>query len=148
MGASLYHNVWVEPSLHTVACFLRRMWARERGRNRRLEEIYNLFSQLNTSVLKRKTRWVRHIAGMGEMRNISLRVRRHLKELGTDGGITFKWNLNGLGCGLYSLFGFCQPAGPVRGGSDVWACFPSKVCTQIHSRHHIRHHRLPDLHRL
>jgi hypothetical protein len=38
-------------------------------------------------------RWVRHIACMGQMRNIFLNGRHHLKELGRDGRITFKWNL-------------------------------------------------------
>jgi hypothetical protein len=30
---------------------------------------------------------------MGQMRNITLSGRHHLKELGRDGRITFKWNL-------------------------------------------------------
>jgi hypothetical protein len=38
-------------------------------------------------------RWARHIACMGEMRNINPNGRHHLKELGTGGKVTFKWNL-------------------------------------------------------
>jgi hypothetical protein len=30
---------------------------------------------------------------MGQVRNITLNRRHHLKELGRDGRITFKWNL-------------------------------------------------------
>jgi hypothetical protein len=37
------------------------------------------------SIVKRKMRWVRHIACMGQMRNVTLS--------GRDGRITFKWNL-------------------------------------------------------
>jgi hypothetical protein len=70
-------------------------------------EIYNLYSQPIIIVIKIKTRVMRHIACMGEMRNINLSGRHHLKELVSDGRITFKWKLNGLGCGLYSLLGFC-----------------------------------------
>jgi hypothetical protein len=36
------------------------------------------------------------------MRNINLKGRHHLKELGTGGRIPFEWTLKGLGCGLYS----------------------------------------------
>jgi hypothetical protein len=54
------------------------------------------------SIFKRKMRWVRHIACMGQMRNITLSGRCHLK------GATQRWKdnieveLEGLGCGLYS----------------------------------------------
>jgi hypothetical protein len=74
------------------------MWAHMRGSNRgwrkmHNEEIYNLYSQPNISMIKRKTRWVRHTSCLGEMRNIHLSGRHHLEELGTNGRIIFKWNL-------------------------------------------------------
>jgi hypothetical protein len=37
-----------------------------------------------------RMRWVRYVACMGQMRNMTLSERDHLEELGRDGRITFK----------------------------------------------------------
>jgi hypothetical protein len=54
------------------------------------------------SIIKTRLKWVTHTVCMAEMRAVNLNARQHLKELGIDGRITFKWNLKGLGCVLYS----------------------------------------------
>jgi hypothetical protein len=66
------------------------------------EEFHNMYYPPDIISIKTKLKWVSHIVCRGEMRNVNLNGRHHLKELGMDGRITCKLNFNGLGCGLYS----------------------------------------------
>jgi hypothetical protein len=88
MGFSHYHRFF-----SIVCCYLRRIFGLTREevtggcRNLCIEEVHNLFSSPNIiSVVRR----VRH---MKQMRSMNLSGRHHLKELGRDGRITFKCNL-------------------------------------------------------
>jgi hypothetical protein len=55
--------------------------------------LYPVYSSPNViNIIKRKMRWVR-IACMGQLKNITLSGGHHLKELGRDRRMTFKWNL-------------------------------------------------------
>jgi hypothetical protein len=47
-----------------------------------------IYPILFISVIKIRMRWARHIACMGQMGNITLSGRHHLKELGRDGRTT------------------------------------------------------------
>jgi hypothetical protein len=70
-------------------------------------ELHNLYSSPDfiRQIKSRKMRWARHMARMGEGRNMyrvlvgKLERKNHLKDQGVDGRMGSKWTLGGLAGG-------------------------------------------------